>query len=106
MATKNYTTKTAALRATSADVRKVQVSKKIEIGKSGTGTTVSEDKVETTQLWISPDGKQGTEKENLIDLLNTAVHVGSDSDGDYNVDAAKTKTCMMIPQKSKQTTTI
>ena len=92
MATKNYTTKTAALRATSADVRKVQVSKKIEIGKSGTGTTVSEDKVETTQLWISPDGKQGTEKENLIDLLNTAVHVGSDSDGDYNVDAAKTKT--------------
>lgn len=92
MATKNYTTKTAALRATSADVRKVQVSKKIEIGKSGTGTTVSEDKVETTSLWISPDGKQETEKQNVLDLLNTAVHVGSDSDGDYNVDATKTKT--------------
>lgn len=92
MATKNYTTKTAALRATSADVRKVQVSKKIEIGKSGTGTTVSEDKVETTSLWISPDGKQETEKQNVLDLLNTAVHVGADADGDYNVDEAKVKT--------------
>jgi hypothetical protein len=46
----NYTTTTAALRATKIDGRQIAVSKKIEIGKSGQGTTVSEDKVTTKEL--------------------------------------------------------
>ena len=46
----NYTTRTAALRATKADMRQVQVSKKIEIGGSSCKTTVSEGSVETTDI--------------------------------------------------------
>lgn len=56
----NYTTKTAALRATKADMRQVQVSKKIEIGKSGSGTTVSDKEIETDVLKVL-DTREGSE---------------------------------------------
>jgi hypothetical protein len=92
MATTNYTTKTAALRATKADMRQVAVSKKIEIGKSGSGTTVSEDEIKTTNLMISEDGTATGEKVNVRTLIqnaadNAAITVGRDADKDWNVDA-------------------
>lgn len=92
MATTNYTTKTAALRATKADMRQVAVSKKIEIGKSGSGTTVSEDEIKTTNLMISEDGTASGEKVNVRTLIqnaadNAAITVGRDSDKDWNIDA-------------------
>lgn len=88
----NYTTRTAALRATKADMRQVQVSKKIEIGKSGSGTTVAEDEIKTTNLMISEDGTPAGEKVNVRTLIqnaadNAAITVGRDSDKDWNVDA-------------------
>ena len=62
----NYTTKTASLRATkanlsSADIRKVQVSKEITIGGSE-GTKVSSDEVKTKkldaeQVFVQHEGK-------------------------------------------------
>lgn len=91
MATTNYTTKTAALRATKADMRQVAVSKKIEIGKSGSGTTVSEDEIKTTNLMISEDGTATGEKVNVRTLIqnaadNAAITIGRDADKDWNVD--------------------
>jgi hypothetical protein len=91
MATTNYTTKTAALRATRANMRQVSVSKKIEIGKSGEGTTVSEDKVETTSLWISPDGKAESEKKDIRSIIadevaDARITVGRDANKDWLVD--------------------
>lgn len=88
----NYTTRTAALRATKADMRQVQVSKKIEIGKSGSGTTVAEDEIKTTNLMISEDGTPTGEKVNVRTLIqnaadNAAITVGRDADKDWNVDA-------------------
>ena len=86
----NYTTKTAALRATQIDGRQIAVSKKIEIGKSGQGTTVSEDKVTTKQVWI--DDENGAQA-NVLDLIkNAGLNVGSDADGDYTPDANPVKT--------------
>ena len=71
----NYTTKTAALRATKADMRQVQVSKKIEIGKSGAGTTVSDKQIETDILKVL-DTREGSETQgqrtNVLDLIGDA----------------------------------
>ena len=67
MATK-YTTKTASLRATKADMRQVQVSKKIEIGKSGSGTSISDNKVTTKELWVDKDGTS----TNVLDLIKNS----------------------------------
>ena len=94
----NYTTKTAALRATKADMRQVQVSKKIEIGKSGSGTTISDEKVVTKELFVDKDGTS----TNVLDLINKAqtdaannagIHVGTETSmvkggegGNLNVD--------------------
>lgn len=96
----NYTTKTAALRATKADMRQVQVSKKIEIGKSGSGTTVSDKQIETDVLKVL-DTREGSETYNqrtdVLDLINKAqtdatnnagIQVTRDLTGDYdNADA-------------------
>lgn len=96
----NYTTRTATLRATKADMRQVQVSKKIEIGKSGSGTTVAEDEIKTTNLMISEDGTPTGEKVNVRTLIqnaadNAAITVGRDADKDWNVDTTS------IPQIKK-----
>lgn len=96
----NYTTKTAALRATRADMRQVQVSKKIEIGKSGSGTTVSDKQIETDKLMVL-DTREGSEtynkRTNVLDLIdkaqtdaanNAGIQVTRDLTGDYdNADA-------------------
>lgn len=85
----NYTTKTAALRATKADMRQVQVSKKIEIGKSGSGTTISDDKVVTKELYVDKDGTS-TNVLTLIDEAQTAaaeaagINVKRDLNADYD----------------------
>ena len=96
----NYTTKTAALRATRADMRHVAVSKKIEIGKSGSGTTVSDKEIETDVLKVL-DTREGSEtynkRTNVLDLIdkaqtdaanNAGIQVTRDLTGDYdNADA-------------------
>ena len=88
----NYTTKTAALRATKADMRQVQVSKKIEIGKSGSGTTVSDKEIETDVLKVK-DTREGSETYNqrtdimsILSTLKSGVDVHADADGDYVAD--------------------
>ena len=95
----NYTTRTAALRATKADMRQVQVSKKIEIGKSGSGTTVSDKEIETDKL-IVKDTREGSETEGqrtdimtILSTLKSGIDVGTtdnpydnknDSEGAYS----------------------
>ena len=95
MATKNYTTKTAALSATTADMRKVQVSKKIEIGSGDTATKITKDEVSAEDLLIGVDVKNEETGETthtrqsvkaLIDDVSTKVdnmkmgiEVGSDA---------------------------
>lgn len=92
----NYTTKTASLRATkanvsTADIRKVQVSKEITIGGSE-GTKVSSDEVKTKKLdaeevFVKYDGKS----QNVVELIknasdNAAISVGRDADKNWSVD--------------------
>ena len=65
----NYTTKTASLKATNADIRKV----------------------EATKLMVSPDGKSSTPKEDVLSLINkaadsAAIKVGRDADKNWSVD--------------------
>ena len=65
----NYTTKTASLKATMADIRKV----------------------EATKLMVSPDGKSSSEKKDVIELINkaaesAAIQVGRDADKNWSVD--------------------
>lgn len=65
----NYTTKTAALKATLADIRKV----------------------EATKIMVSPDGKASSEKEDVLSLINkaaesAAIQVGRDADKNWSVD--------------------
>ena len=99
----NYTTRTAALRATKADMRQVAVSKKIEIGKSGSGTTVSDKEIETDVLKVL-DTREGSEtynkRTNVLDLINKAqtdavenagIQVTRDLNADYdNADTDET----------------
>ena len=70
--TTNYTTKTAALKATMADIRKV----------------------EATKLMVSPDGKSSTPKEDIVELINkkaadaaekASIQVGRDADKSWSV---------------------
>lgn len=65
----NYTTKTASLKATTADIRKV----------------------EATKLMVSPDGKSSSEKKDVLELINkaaesAAIQVGRDADKNWSVD--------------------
>ena len=90
----NYTTKTAALRATKADMRQVQVSKKIEIGKSGSGTTVSDKQIETDVLKVL-DTREGSETYNqrtdvmsILSTMKSGVDIHADADGDYVADTS------------------
>ena len=69
----NYTTKTASLKATTADIRKV----------------------EATKLMVSPDGKSSTSKEDIVELIDkkaadaaekASIQVGRDADKNWSVD--------------------
>lgn len=92
--TTNYTTRTAALRATKADMRQVAVTKKIEIGGSSGKTTVSEGSVETTnvnatgnitadKLFVTDtredsDTKgQSTDIMNILGTMKNGIEVGT-----------------------------
>lgn len=84
----NYTTKTAALRATKADMRQVQVSKKIEIGGDG-GTSVSNTEIETDVLKVK-DTRAGSETYNqrtdvmtILSTLKSGVDIGT-TDNPYD----------------------
>ena len=70
----NYTTKTAALKATRADVRQVQVSKKLT----------------SKEVWI--DDENGDSQNVLTLIQNAGLNVGADADGDYTPDANTVKT--------------
>lgn len=107
MATKNYTTKTASLRATNADIRAIAVSKKIEIGGSE-GTYVSKDEIKTPQLTTTGDvsgedlligvdvvdettGETTRERQSVKTLIekaaeSAAISVGRDADKNWSVD--------------------
>lgn len=85
----NYTSKTAALRATKADMRQVAVSKKIEIGSSDTKTIIQDGSVSAEDLLISVDGKN--ERQSVKTLIknaadNAAISVGRDADKNWSVD--------------------
>lgn len=62
----NYTTKTAALKATLADIRKV----------------------EATKIMVSPDGKASSQKKDLVELIGekSNISVGRDADKNWSVD--------------------
>ena len=107
MATKNYTTKTASLRATNADIRAIAVSKKIEIGGSE-GTYVSKDEIKTPQLTTTGDvsaddlligvdvkneetGETTRKRQSVKTLIDkaaesAAIQVGRDADKNWSVD--------------------
>ena len=70
----NYTTKTAALKATVADMRQVQVSKKLT----------------SKEVWI--EDEDGESKNVLKLIQNAGLNVGADADGDYTPDASTSKT--------------
>ena len=92
----NYTTKTASLKATQADIRKV----------------------EATKIMVSPDGKSSTDKVDILGLISDAqdaavsaagIHVGTETsmvkggeNGNLNVDADKDGSLDAgVPQKVK-----
>lgn len=103
----NYTTKTAALKATLADIRQVAVGKKIEVGSGETTTQITKDSVSAEDLLISVDGKD--ERQSVKTLIQQAqedaaaaagiqiggvvagtdtLTSGSDVDGDGTADIA------------------
>ena len=87
----NYTTKTAALRATKADMRQVAVSKKIEIGSGDTATQITDSKVSAEDLFVSVDGKEDRQSVKALiqqaqeDATNAAgIQVTRDLTGNYD----------------------
>lgn len=83
----NYTTKTAALRATKADMRQVAVSKKIEIGSGDTATKITDEAVSAEDLFVSVEGKE--ERQSVKALIQQAqsdataaagIQVGTETD--------------------------
>jgi hypothetical protein len=94
MATK-YTTKTAALSATTADMRQVAVSKKIEIGSGDTKTLIKDGEVSADDLLIGvdveKDGVKTRERQSVKTLIDkaqesAAIQVGRDADKNWSVD--------------------
>lgn len=94
----NYTTKTAALKATKADMRQVAVSKKIEIGSTDTKTIIQDGEVSAEDLLIGVDvkneetGVTTRERQSVKTLIknasdNAAIKVGRDADKNWSVDA-------------------
>ena len=78
----NYTTKTASLKATTADIRKIGA-------KQLDATNIDAENIVADNIAVV-DG------EDTIDILtairNASVSVGADADGDYTPDASTTKT--------------
>ena len=96
MATK-YTTKTAALSATKADMRQVAVSKKIEIGSTDTKTIIQDGEVSAEDLLIGVDvkneetGETTRQRQSVKTLIekaqeSAAIQVGRDADKNWSVD--------------------
>lgn len=71
----NYTTKTAALKATKADMRQVAVSKKIEIGSGDAKTLIQDGEVSADKLLIGVDVKNEEtgvitrERQSVLELI-------------------------------------
>lgn len=95
----NYTTRTASLRATKADVRKVDarqvaVTKKIEIGSGATATQITDGEVSAEDLKLTVDGQRQSVKTLINKASESAgIHVGTETsmvkggeDGNLNVD--------------------
>lgn len=93
----NYTTKTAALKATLADIRQVAVSKKIEIGSTDTKTIIQNGEVSADDLLIGVDvkneetGVTTRERQSVKTLIknaadSAAIKVGRDADKNWSVD--------------------
>ena len=93
----NYTTKTAALKATKADMRQVAVSKKIEIGSTDTKTIIQDGEVSADDLLIGVDvkneetGVTTRERQSVKTLIknaadSAAIKVGRDADKNWSVD--------------------
>ena len=68
----NYTTKTAALKATKADMRQVAVSKKIEIGSGDTATKITDSAVSAEDLLVDVEGTR-TSVKSLISGVETSA---------------------------------
>ncbi|MBO5827121.1 MAG: hypothetical protein J6R59_01385 [Paludibacteraceae bacterium] len=83
----NYTTKTAALKATKADMRQVQVSKKIEIGSTDTKTIIQDGSVSAEDLLVSVEGKDERQSvksliqdvSTKVDNMKMGIDIGTDS---------------------------
>lgn len=90
----NYTTKTAALRATRADMRQVAVNKKIEIGtvandENGlptSGTAVDSTFVSTDKLYVT-DTREGSDTQgkrtnvmNILSTMKNGIDIGTAKD--------------------------
>ena len=84
----NYTTKTAALKATKADMRQVAVSKKIEIGSGDTATQITKDSVSAEDLLVSVEGKD--ERQSVKSLITTA-ETSAKTAASEALEAAKTE---------------
>lgn len=82
----NYTTKTAALKATQIDGRQVAVSKKIEIGTGDTSTTVTDSKVSTEHLYVKDTRESSAtygQRTDVMDILSTmknGIDIGTAKD--------------------------
>lgn len=88
----NYTTKTAALKATLADIRQVAVGKKIEVGSGETSTQITNDRVSAEDLLISVDGKDERQSvkslindvSNKVDNMKMGIDIGTKDDSFEN----------------------
>ena len=89
----NYTTKTAALKATLADIRQVAVGKKIEVGSGETNTQITKDSVSAEDLYISVEGKE--QRQSVKSLIQQAqndataaagIQVGNSDNSTTGVD--------------------
>lgn len=87
----NYTTKTAALRATKADMRQVAVSKKIEIGSGESATQITDSKVSAEDLLVSVEGKDERQSvktliqdvSDKVDNMKLGIDIGNeDTEGE------------------------
>lgn len=87
----NYTTRTASLRATKADVRKVDarqvaVTKKIEIGSGDTATKITDGEVSAEDLKLTVEGQRQSVKtliqdvSDKVDNMKLGVDIGTKDD--------------------------
>lgn len=90
----NYTTKTAALKATKADMRQVAVSKKIEIGSTDTKTIIQDGSVSAEDLLVSVEGEAERQSvktlikdvSDKVDNMKMGIDIGTKDDSFDNDD--------------------